>query len=60
MRKYLYLVCIIMILLLVGCETPHTHEFIEGVCECGEEETRSIAINGEHDFTYGFCQYCVL
>ena len=61
-------------MLFVACESQHTHSFGEWkvmqeancteegtehrVCECGEEETRSIAINGEHDFTYGFCQYC--
>ncbi len=54
MRKYLFLVCIIMILLLVGCETPHTHEFIEGVCGCGEVDPNYQAHT--HNYVEGICE----
>ena len=54
MRKYLFLVCIIMILLLVGCETPHTHEFIEGVCGCGEVDPNYQAHT--HNYIEGVCE----
>lgn len=53
MRKYLFFVCIIMILLLVGCETPHTHEFIEGVCGCGEVDPNYQAHT--HNYIEGIC-----
>lgn len=54
MKKYSFLVCIIMILLLVGCETPHTHEFIEGVCGCGEVDPNYQAHT--HNYIEGVCE----
>ena len=54
MKKCLFLVCIIMILLLVGCVAPHTHNFIEGICECGDVDPNYQ--KHEHNFIEGVCE----
>ncbi len=37
-------VCLLAsLLVLAGCQTSHTHEFVEGECECGEKEPGYVA-----------------
>ena len=50
--KKIFLLCVIM-LLLVGCKTPHIHEFIEGICECGEMDPDYQVHN--HNYVHGVC-----
>lgn len=54
MKKSLFLVCVIMILLLVGCETSHIHNYIEGVCECGEIDPNYQTHT--HNYVEGVCE----
>ena len=44
MKKKIFLITIFMFaLLLSGCvEPPHVHQFVDGVCECGEIEQGSL------------------
>ena len=36
-----------------GTETPHTHQFVEGKCECGEKDPNYIP--HQHNFIDGIC-----
>ncbi len=33
-----YFLLFLLVFILVGCETPHTHEYVNGKCECGEKD----------------------
>ena len=37
-NTYLIIVFIVLSLLCVSCKDKHTHEFIDGICSCGETE----------------------
>ena len=38
MKKYLILILIALCLLCTSCKDEHTHEFVDGICDCGEKD----------------------
>ena len=54
MRKEFILITIILMLILTGCKFPHEHKYIEGKCDCGEEDN-SYTPPHEHKYIEGKC-----
>ena len=56
MKKYYFILIIISFsILFIGCNIPHEHSFVEGVCECGEVDP-NYEVPHEHEFIEGKCE----
>ncbi len=60
MKKYLSILLLIFCLLISSCtitgpnNNPHTHEYIDGVCNCGEKDPNYTEPH-EHEYINGKC-----
>ena len=53
-NKMLFMVLFI-VLFLVGCSNYHKHNYVEGVCECGERDPNYTPPH-EHNYVEGVCE----
>ena len=54
MKKYLILILIALCLLCTSCKDEHTHEYIDGICDCGEIDPNYKPPH-VHEFVDGKC-----
>ena len=55
MKFLKFSVVVILAFILVGCKKEHTHNFIDGVCECGDIDPNYVPPH-EHEFVEGKCE----
>ena len=55
MKKYYFILIIISFVFFIGCSTPHVHNYIGGICECGYEDVNYIPPH-EHEYKEGKCE----
>ena len=53
-RKYLIIIIILISLLCTSCKDEHTHEYIDGICDCGETDP-NYEMPHVHEFIDGKC-----
>lgn len=45
-----YFLLFLLVFILVGCEKPHSHDYVNGKCACGEEDPNYDPFNDTYDY----------